>query len=65
MDFFEEEGIDILVWFVFIFKDGVIVLSGEFIIECVEVVDFCKKLVVIGINCIVLRYISDLVIFLC
>ncbi|XP_015086687.1 homocysteine S-methyltransferase 2 [Solanum pennellii] len=57
----EEEAINVPVWFSFSSKDGINVASGDSIAECSSIVDSCKQVVGIGINCTSPRYIQGLI----
>lgn len=56
-----EEGINIPAWFAFNSKDGVNVVSGDSLAECVAIADSCKKVVSVGINCTPPRFIGGLI----
>lgn len=57
----EEEAVSIPAWFSFSSKDGTNVASGDSIAECASIVDSCKQVVGIGINCTSPRYIEGLI----
>ncbi|KAM3755007.1 hypothetical protein ACB098_02G006500 [Castanea mollissima] len=57
----EEEGIEIPAWFSFNSKDGINVVSGDPISECVSIADSCKQVVAVGINCTPPRFIHGLI----
>ncbi|KAK4492520.1 hypothetical protein RD792_003331 [Penstemon davidsonii] len=57
----EEEGINIPAWLSFNSKDGVNVVSGDSLTECVAVAESSKKIVAVGINCTPPRFIRDLI----
>ncbi|CAI9781187.1 unnamed protein product [Fraxinus pennsylvanica] len=57
----EEEDINIPAWLSFNSKDGVNVVSGDSLSECVAVAELCKKIVAVGINCTPPRFIRDLI----
>ena len=57
----EEENISIPAWFAFNSKDGVNVVSGDSIVECVSIAESCSKVVAIGINCTPPRFIHGLI----
>ncbi|KAG6489740.1 hypothetical protein ZIOFF_051017 [Zingiber officinale] len=48
-------------WFSFTSKDGINVVSGDSMAECVSLVDSCNKVVAIGINCTAPRFIHNLI----
>uniref|UniRef100_A0A1J3JTQ9 Homocysteine S-methyltransferase 2 n=2 Tax=Noccaea caerulescens TaxID=107243 RepID=A0A1J3JTQ9_NOCCA len=48
-------------WFSFNSKDGVNVVSGDSIKECVAIAETCEKVVAVGINCTPPRFIEGLV----
>ncbi|CAD5179820.1 unnamed protein product [Musa acuminata subsp. malaccensis] len=57
----EEDNISIPAWFSFNSKDGVNVVSGDSLTECVSIADSCKKVVAVGINCTPPRFIHGLI----
>ncbi|CAL9096926.1 unnamed protein product [Musa acuminata var. zebrina] len=57
----EEDNISIPAWFSFNSKDGVNVVSGDSLTECVSIADSCKKVVAVGINCTSPRFIHGLI----
>lgn len=57
----EEENINIPAWLAFNSKDGVNVVSGDSLTECVAVAESSNKVVAVGINCTPPRFIRDLV----
>ncbi|XP_051118685.1 homocysteine S-methyltransferase 2-like [Andrographis paniculata] len=57
----EEEDINIPAWLSFNSKDGVHVVSGDSLSECVAVAETSKKIVAVGINCTPPRFIRDLI----
>lgn len=57
----EEENIKIPAWFSFNSKDGVHVVSGDSLLECVSIAESCKKVVSVGINCTPPRFIHGLI----
>ncbi|KAH0634137.1 hypothetical protein KY290_037568 [Solanum tuberosum] len=58
----EEEVVNIPTSFSFRSKDGTnCVVCGDPIIECSSIVDSCKEVVGMGINCTPLRYIQGLI----
>ncbi|KAI4304046.1 hypothetical protein MLD38_039610 [Melastoma candidum] len=57
----EEENIAIPSWFSFNSKDGINVVSGDSISECISIADSCNRVVAVGINCTPPRYIHGLV----
>ncbi|KAG6532581.1 hypothetical protein ZIOFF_006430 [Zingiber officinale] len=50
-----------LAWFSFTPKDGINVVSGDSMVECVSLADSCNKVVAIGINCTAPRFIHNLI----
>ena len=48
-------------WFSFNSKDGVNVVSGDSIKECIAIAEACEKVVAVGINCTPPRFIEGLV----
>lgn len=61
VELLEEENITIPSWFSFNSKDGVNVVSGDSIAECISIADSCKHVVAVGINCTPPRYIHGLI----
>ncbi|KAK6164647.1 hypothetical protein DH2020_001511 [Rehmannia glutinosa] len=57
----EEEEINIPAWLSFNSKDGVNVVSGDSLPECVAVAESSNKIVAVGINCTPPRFINDLI----
>ncbi|KAL0435705.1 UNVERIFIED_CONTAM: Selenocysteine Se-methyltransferase [Sesamum radiatum] len=57
----EEEEINIPAWVSFNSKDGVHVVSGDSLPECVAVAESSNKIVAVGINCTPPRFIRDLI----
>lgn len=57
----EEEHISIPAWFAFNSKDGVNVVSGDSLVECVAIAESCNRVVATGINCTPPRFIRELV----
>ncbi|CAL9122738.1 unnamed protein product [Musa textilis] len=57
----EEANIRIPAWFSFNSKDGVNVVSGDSLTECVSIADSCKRVVAVGINCTPPRFIHGLI----
>lgn len=57
----EEEDINIPAWFSFTSKDGINVVSGDSLAECVAIADKCKKVLAVGINCTPPRFIHGLI----
>lgn len=57
----EEENINIPAWLSFNSKDGINVVSGDSITECVAAAESSNKVVAVGINCTPPRFIRDLV----
>lgn len=56
-----ELDISIPAWLSFNSKDGVNVVSGDSLPECVAVAESSKKIVAVGINCTPPRFIRDLI----
>lgn len=61
VELLEENDIKIPVWVSFNSKDGVNVVSGDSLVECVSIADSCKNVVAIGINCTPPRFIDGLI----
>ncbi|KAJ0255019.1 Homocysteine S-methyltransferase 2 [Hirschfeldia incana] len=57
----DEGEVKIPGWFSFNSKDGVNVVSGDSIKECVAIAETCEKVVAVGINCTPPRFIEGLV----
>ncbi|KAG8389316.1 hypothetical protein BUALT_Bualt02G0216700 [Buddleja alternifolia] len=57
----EEEDINIPAWLSFNSKDGVNVVSGDALSECVAIAESSNKIVAVGINCTPPRFIRDLI----
>lgn len=57
----EEEDIKIPAWVSFISNDGINVVSGDSVLECVSVVEASKHVAAVGINCTAPRFILDLI----
>ncbi|KAL3652493.1 hypothetical protein CASFOL_002174 [Castilleja foliolosa] len=57
----EEEELNIPAWLSFNSKDGVNVVSGDSLSDCVAVAESTNKIVAVGINCTPHRFISDLI----
>ncbi|GFP92327.1 homocysteine s-methyltransferase 2 [Phtheirospermum japonicum] len=57
----EEEEINIPAWLSFNSKDGVNVVSGDSLPDCVAVAESSNKIVAVGINCTPPRFIKDLI----
>ncbi|KAL3647846.1 sulfide-quinone oxidoreductase [Castilleja foliolosa] len=57
----EEEEINIPAWLSFNSKDGVNVVSGDSLPDCVAVAESSNKIVAVGINCTPPRFIRDLI----
>lgn len=57
----EEENINVPAWLSFNSKDGINVVSGDSMTECVSVAESSEKIVAVGINCTPPRFIRDLV----
>lgn len=57
----EEGDVKIPGWFSFNSKDGVNVVSGDSIKECISIAESCEKVVAVGINCTPPRFIEGLV----
>ncbi|MQL88395.1 hypothetical protein Taro_020954 [Colocasia esculenta] len=47
----EENDIKIPAWFSFNSKDGINVVSGDSMLECISIADSCRKVAAVGINC--------------
>ncbi|KAL8548251.1 hypothetical protein ACS0TY_007538 [Phlomoides rotata] len=57
----EEENINIPAWLSFNSKDGVNVVSGDSLSDCVSIAESSDKIVAVGINCTPPRFIRDLI----
>ncbi|KAL3827984.1 hypothetical protein ACJIZ3_016786 [Penstemon smallii] len=57
----EEEGIIVPAWLSFNSMDGINVVSGDSLSECVAIAESSKKIVAVGINCTPPRFIQDLI----
>jgi homocysteine S-methyltransferase len=57
----DEGDVKIPGWFSFNSKDGVNVVSGDSIKECIAIAETCDKVVAVGINCTPPRFIEGLV----
>ncbi|XAR49077.1 Homocysteine S-methyltransferase [Bertholletia excelsa] len=57
----KEEDVKIPAWFSFTSKDGKNVVSGDSILECAAIVNSCKQVVAVGINCTPPRFIHGLI----
>uniref|UniRef100_A0A2P2K0B8 Uncharacterized protein MANES_05G078500 n=1 Tax=Rhizophora mucronata TaxID=61149 RepID=A0A2P2K0B8_RHIMU len=57
----EDENIRIPAWFSFNSKDGINVVSGDSLFECVSIAESCKRVVAVGINCTPPRFIQGLI----
>ncbi|KFK35485.1 hypothetical protein AALP_AA5G290600 [Arabis alpina] len=57
----DEGDVKIPGWFSFNSKDGVNVVSGDSIKECIAIAEACEKVVAVGINCTPPRFIEGLV----
>ncbi|KAK9160640.1 hypothetical protein Syun_006981 [Stephania yunnanensis] len=57
----EEDNIKTPAWFSFNSKDGINVVSGDSLLECVAIADRCKKVLAVGINCTPPRFIHGLI----
>ncbi|KAK8486505.1 hypothetical protein V6N13_045939 [Hibiscus sabdariffa] len=57
----EEEHLKIPAWFTFNSKDGINVVSGDSLHQCVSIAESCKQVVAVGINCTPPRFIHDLI----
>ncbi|KAF3796071.1 Homocysteine S-methyltransferase 2 [Nymphaea thermarum] len=62
VELLEEGDVKIPAWLSFNSKDGVNVVSGDSLAECISIGDSCQKVVAVGINCTPPRFIHDLVI---
>lgn len=61
VDLLEERNIKIPAWIAFNSKDGVNVVSGDSLFECVSIAESCNKVVAVGINCTPPRFILGLI----
>ncbi|KAK4418300.1 Homocysteine S-methyltransferase 2 [Sesamum alatum] len=57
----EEEEINIPAWLSFNSKDGVNMVSGDSLPDCVAVAESSNKIIAVGINCTPPRFIRDLI----
>ncbi|MED6106793.1 hypothetical protein PIB30_007821 [Stylosanthes scabra] len=57
-----EECINVPAWFCFNSKDGINVVSGDSLEECISIAESCSKVVAVGINCTPPRFIHDLIV---
>lgn len=58
----KENDIKIPAWFSFNSKDGVHVVSGDSLVECISIAESCKQVVAVGINCTPPRFIHGLLV---
>ncbi|KAG0583725.1 hypothetical protein M758_3G158100 [Ceratodon purpureus] len=61
VELLDEEKLRIPAWVSFNSKDGVNVVSGDSLTDCVALVDKCTRVVAVGINCTPPRFILDLI----
>ncbi|KAM0908323.1 hypothetical protein ACQ4PT_015540 [Festuca glaucescens] len=61
VELLEECNLHIPAWFAFPSKDGINVVSGDSLTECVFIADSCKEVGAVGINCTPPRFIHALV----
>jgi S-methylmethionine-dependent homocysteine/selenocysteine methylase len=61
VELLDEEKLRIPAWVSFNSKDGVNVVSGDSLTDCVALVDKCIRVVAVGINCTPPRFILDLI----
>ncbi|CAN6462827.1 unnamed protein product [Victoria cruziana] len=61
VELLEEGDIEIPAWLSFNSKDGVNVVSGDSLAECISIGDSCRKVVAVGINCTPPRFIHNLI----
>ncbi|GAB2265634.1 hypothetical protein Dimus_000674 [Dionaea muscipula] len=57
----DDEDIKIPAWLTFNSKDGINVVSGDSLLECASILEKCKKVIAVGINCTPPRFIHGLV----
>lgn len=57
----EEEDIYIPAWFSFNSKDGINVVNGDSLLECMSIAESSKRVVSVGINCTPPRFIHELI----
>lgn len=58
----KENDIKIPAWFSFNSKDGVHVVSGDSLVECILIAESCKQVAAVGINCTPPRFIHGLLV---
>lgn len=61
VELLDEEKIRIPAWVALNSKDGVNVVNGDSLTDCVGLLDNCTKVVAVGINCTPPRFILDLI----
>lgn len=61
VELLDEEKLPIPAWISFNSKDGVNVVKGDSMAECVTLADKCSKVVAVGINCTPPRFILHLI----
>uniref|UniRef100_A0A0D6R6B7 Hcy-binding domain-containing protein n=1 Tax=Araucaria cunninghamii TaxID=56994 RepID=A0A0D6R6B7_ARACU len=61
VELLEENDIQIPAWFSFNSKDGMNVVSGDSVTECVSIANSCEKVAAVGINCTPPRFIHGLI----
>ncbi|KAK6940782.1 Homocysteine-binding domain, partial [Dillenia turbinata] len=60
-DILEEEDIKVPAWFSFNSKDGIHVVSGDYLLECASIAESCSRVIAVGINCSPPRFIHSLI----
>lgn len=61
VELLDEENLRTPAWISFNSKDGVNVVKGDSLADCVALADKCAKVVAVGINCTPPRFILDLI----
>lgn len=61
VELLNEENLRTPAWISFNSKDGVNVVKGDSLTDCVSLVDKCTKVVAVGINCTPPRFILGLI----
>lgn len=61
VELLNEENLRTPAWISFNSKDGVNVVKGDSLTDCVSLADKCAKVAAVGINCTPPRFILDLI----
>lgn len=61
VELLDEEKLPLPAWISFNSKDGVNVVKGDSMVECVTLADKCSRVVAVGINCTPPRFILNLI----